>query len=288
MTRAEAYFDDAIRNGELSHAYLLESARPEEAQAAARRIVRRIACEKGTGCGNCASCRAFDSGNHPDIIVLRKEKDAPSVREVREQLLDDIGIRPYRFPRKIYLIDEAEKLNIQSQNAMLKTLEEPPAYAMIFLVTSNRNAFLPTVLSRVVSLKADEVRPEEAEEEAAADALFDYIRRAEFLTAAQMSGIAAEMKSRGMDPEIIITTLNGFVRDVLAVKSGAEEKLLYPAQRLTAFDWSARMSDRFLRELWEKLGTGRAALSSNGNPDLVIELVFLKIKEGLLSRDESD
>ena len=75
------------------------------------------------------------------------------MEEIRNQLVDDVAIKPYSSPYKIYVIDEAEKLTVQAQNAILKTIEEPPAYAVILLLTRNAEALLPTISSRCVKLK---------------------------------------------------------------------------------------------------------------------------------------
>ena len=99
------------------------------------------------------SCIQADSGNHPDIIRITHEKpNTISVDDIRQQLCSDVMIKPYKGPYKIYIVDEAEKLNVQAQNALLKTIEEPPAYAVIILLTTNSESFLPTILSRCVTL----------------------------------------------------------------------------------------------------------------------------------------
>ena len=78
--------------------------------------------------------------------------------DIRQQLCGDIMIKPYKGPYKIYIIDEAQKLNVQAQNALLKTIEEPPSYAVILLLTTNAQSFLPTILSRCVTLSLKPVR----------------------------------------------------------------------------------------------------------------------------------
>ena len=164
MNGAERYFALAGERGELGHAFLLEGEDPEVLKKTAGRIAQRVLCEKGTACGICESCRAALSGNHPDIITVTHEKpDTLSVGEIRAQLVDDMEIRPYRSARKIYLVPDAGKMNPQAQNALLKTLEEPPAYGMILLLADNRNRFLPTVLSRVATLRCEEESGEEKE-----------------------------------------------------------------------------------------------------------------------------
>ena len=108
-------------------------------------------------CLECVSCRQAMGKNQPDIIYVTHEKPKTiSVDDIREQINGDINIRPYSNPYKIYIVDEAEKMNPQAQNALLKTLEEPPSYAVIILLTTNSDSFLPTIRSRCVTLK---IRP---------------------------------------------------------------------------------------------------------------------------------
>ena len=102
---------------------------------------------------NCHSCRQVLSNNHPDLIYVTHEKPSSiGVDDIRKQINDTIWIRPYIGRYKIYIVDEAEKMNQQAQNALLKTIEEPPAYAVILLLTNNADTFLPTILSRCITL----------------------------------------------------------------------------------------------------------------------------------------
>jgi DNA polymerase-3 subunit delta' len=104
-------------------------------------------------CGRCLSCIQAESRNHPDIITVAHEKPASiSVGEIR-RMRADVQIKPYSSARKIYIIPDAEKLTIQAQNALLKTLEEPPEYAVIILIADGLAGFLPTILSRCVVLQ---------------------------------------------------------------------------------------------------------------------------------------
>ena len=114
-----------------------------------------LLCEKGGSepCMMCHSCKQVMSGNHPDLIYVTHEKPGSiGVDDVREQINDTIMIRPYSSYYKIYIVDEAEKMTVQAQNALLKTIEEPPAYGIIILLTTNADTFLQTILSRCVRL----------------------------------------------------------------------------------------------------------------------------------------
>lgn len=93
----------------------------------------------------------FDSGNHPDVKWVTHEKaNSIGVDDVREQINNDIVIKPYSSKYKVYIIDEAEKMTVQAQNALLKTIEEPPEYAVILFLTNTLDVLLQTVRSRCI------------------------------------------------------------------------------------------------------------------------------------------
>ena len=110
--------------------------------------------ENGDACGKCQSCRQAVSGNQPDIIRVTHEKpNTISVDDIREQVNNDIVIKPYSSKYKIYIIPDADMMSVQAQNALLKTIEEPPEYAVIMLLTENAEILLPTIRSRCVMIK---------------------------------------------------------------------------------------------------------------------------------------
>jgi len=104
-------------------------------------------------CNECISCRAFDVGNHPDIIYVVPSGRTLGVDDIREQVGNVVHIRPYQYEHKIFIIHGADQMSIAAQNALLKTLEEPPSYAVFLLISENFNNFLPTIVSRCVTLK---------------------------------------------------------------------------------------------------------------------------------------
>ena len=101
--------------------------------------------------------------NHPDFKVISKMEDKKDilVEQVRRELIDDVYVVQAAGDRKVYIIDDAETLNIASQNTLLKTLEEPPRYITIILVASNISAFLTTILSRVNQIPFEGVSKDE-------------------------------------------------------------------------------------------------------------------------------
>ena len=120
-------FSGAIRTGSISHAYMLSGDRGMGKKRFARAFCQELFCEHpvdGGACGICPSCKKVESGNHPDVIWIRAEKpDVIKVDEIRQQIVDTVDIRPFLGDRKIYIIPDADRMNPQAQNALLKVLE---------------------------------------------------------------------------------------------------------------------------------------------------------------------
>ena len=154
---------NALTTDKVSHAYIINGEKSSGKEFIAKVFAMALQCEKGDEepCQECHSCKQALSSNHPDIIRVAHEKpNSISVDDIRAQVNNDVGIKPYSGPRKIYIINEAEKMTPQAQNALLKTLEEPPSYAVILLLTANVNSLLPTILSRCVVLNMKPVADE--------------------------------------------------------------------------------------------------------------------------------
>ena len=155
------YIQNAVKQNKLSHAYILNGQRGSGKKLLSRLFAMTLQCETGQPepCGECRSCMQTKNGNQPDIITVTHEKPATiSVDDIREQLNGDVMIKPYSSPYKIYIIPEADLMTPQAQNALLKTLEEPPEYAVIFLLTENADSLLPTIRSRCVMLKLRNIK----------------------------------------------------------------------------------------------------------------------------------
>lgn len=158
-----AHLSSSMKNNKVSHAYIFNGEHGAGKKMLARAFSKALECEAGYGdcCDMCRSCYQSDTGNHPDIKWVTHEKPSSiGVEDIRVQLNNDIEIKPYSGKYKIYIVDEAEKMTPQAQNALLKTIEEPPVYGIIMLLTSNIDAILPTIRSRCVTLN---LRPVEFE-----------------------------------------------------------------------------------------------------------------------------
>ena len=145
-----------IAGSRVSHAYLIEGDRGSGKRTLARYFAKSLVCrhpEEGRPCGTCDSCMAADSGNHPDIRFIRTEENTLTVGQIRDELVQDMEVLPYYSGRKVYVVEDADKMNLQAQNALLKTIEEPPEYGVVILVSVNPDGLLPTVRSRLIRMR---------------------------------------------------------------------------------------------------------------------------------------
>ena len=155
------YIRNAVSMDQVTHAYILNGERGAGKKLVAKLFATTLLCEEGgpDPCNRCHSCRQAEGGNHPDIIWVTHEKpNSISVDDIREQVNNTIMIKPYQGPYKVYVIDHADIMTPQAQNALLKTIEEPPQYAVIMLLTENAEMLLPTIASRCVMLKLRYIR----------------------------------------------------------------------------------------------------------------------------------
>jgi len=146
----------AIRHGHIGHAYIIDGAAGSGKRLLASIFTAAILCEDlfdADPCGKCISCITLQSGNHPDAVFVRTQKKSIGIDDVREQIVENISVLPYSSQKRVYIIENAQTLTIPAQNALLKTLEDGPKYAVFLLLSQNHKAFLPTILSRCVLYK---------------------------------------------------------------------------------------------------------------------------------------
>lgn len=154
------YISSAVENNRVSHAYILNGERGSGKKMLANLFAMTLCVRLGTmNRVENVSCKQADSGNHPDIIRVTHEKpNSISVDDIRTQVNNTVDIKPYQGPYKVYIIPQADMMTPQAQNAILKTIEEPPSYAVFLLLTENAETLLPTINSRCVMLKLRNIK----------------------------------------------------------------------------------------------------------------------------------
>ncbi len=141
----------SVRSGTSSHAYIFEGDAGLGIFSSSKLFAAALTCanKASAPCGSCPSCIQAGADTNPDIIYVEKPKDRKTIGiEPVRAVNSDAAIRPFSSARKVYIIKEGDALTPEAQNALLKTLEEPPEYAVFIIIVENSSALLPTVLSR--------------------------------------------------------------------------------------------------------------------------------------------
>ena len=150
--RLKKNLSESLAKGHISHFYLISGPKGSGKHTLAKLLAEAILCEGSRkGCGSCVHCRKMRSGSHPDFITVEDPEHKNVAVKIVRQIRDDMFVRPNEASYKIYLFPQ--ELGIEGQNALLKILEEPPAYGVFLLLTDNPDKLLPTVRSRCTELK---------------------------------------------------------------------------------------------------------------------------------------
>src|SRR6202046_2635762 len=154
---------NAIRSGQLAHAFLFCGPRGVGKTTCARILAKTINCEhvtpEGEACNHCHSCVSFNEGTSLNIHELDAASNN-SVDDIRT-LVEQVRFAPQAGKYKVYIIDEVHMLSTSAFNAFLKTLEEPPPYAIFILATTEKHKILPTILSRCQIFDFNRIRVED-------------------------------------------------------------------------------------------------------------------------------
>ena len=253
----------------LSHAYLLAGPAGCGKRTLAGLLSQALVCS-GAGevpCGACDHCRKAVAGVHPDILRVGNDGKDITVSQVRE-VRSDAYIRPNEAGRKVYILENAQTMNGSAQNALLKLLEEGPAYAAFLLLSDNAGAMLPTVRSRCELLTLSPVTP--AETEAWLLRRFPDLPREQILDAARrcegvLGRAEAWLEGGGQEAEEVRSAGAELARLLL---SGPEGALLEYCVGLEK--WERDALGELLDETVQQL---RVGLSSGWDPRRVMALV---------------
>lgn len=313
------HLQNALTTGKVSHAYIINGEKSSGKEFIAKIFAMALQCEQGgtEPCNECRSCKQTLSKNQPDIIYVSHEKpNSIGVDDIRAQVNNDVAIKPYSSKYKVYIINEAEKMTPQAQNAILKTLEEPPAYAVIILLVSNINTLLPTILSRCVVLNMKPVRdalvkkylmeelqvPDYKAEVCVAFARGN-VGKAKMLAASEeFENVKAEALSllkyiKDMEIQEIVAAIkkineyklevNDYLdimaiwyRDVLLFKATNDVNHIVFREEIQAIrKVAARSCYEGIENVIKALDTAKKRLDANVNFDLAMELLLLEVQE---------
>ncbi len=313
------HLQNALEGKKVSHAYIINGEKSSGKEFIANVFAMALQCAGDTvqPCQECRSCKQALNANQPDIIKVAHEKPGTiSVDDIRVQINNDVAIKPYSSPYKVYIVNEAEKMTPQAQNALLKTLEEPPEYAVILLLAANVNSLLPTILSRCVVLhmkpvsdelvkkylmeqlqvpdykaevcvafargnvgKAKALASSEDFENVKNEALslLKYIRDMELY---EMVAAIKKISDYKLDVNDYLDIMAIWYRDILLFKATKDANHLVFREEIQAIRKTAgRSSYEGIEAVIKALDKAKSRLNANVNFDLTMELLLLEIKE---------
>lgn len=315
------HLQNAIKKNMVSHAYILQGPEGSGKMMLAEAFAQTLQCSQRSdppdACGTCRFCHQAQTHNHPDILYVQHEKPALiSVSEVRTQLVSDVQVKPYYGNRKIYIMEDADKMNPQAQNALLKTLEEPPEYVTILLLTTNAQMLLDTIRSRCVLLNLKSVPDEKitrylmdqlkvpdyqaklctafaqgsvgkAMQLASSDHFNEIrsnaitlVRRAKQLDVSELAQMAKSMEEYKISIYDFLDILSVWYRDVLYFKASRDPNGIVFQDQVKQVRQNAQVSSyQGIETILQAIGKAKDRLKANVNFDLTMELLFLTIKE---------
>ena len=144
---------ESIYNNTVSHSYMFIGIEGIGKKLIAKEFARKVLClnNHDANCNTCDSCIKFNSGNNPDYLEIYPDGNSIKIAQIR-QMQEKVYQKPIVSNKKVFIIDQSEKMTEEAQNSLLKTLEEPPEYMVIILITSNENKLLNTVKSRCIRI----------------------------------------------------------------------------------------------------------------------------------------
>lgn len=316
------HLENAMKLNKVSHAYILSGEKGCGKKLLADTFAEALQCETGGAepCKKCHSCKQAESGNHPDIIHVTHEKpNSISVEDIREQLVNDVQIKPYSGQFKVYIVPDADKMTVQAQNALLKTIEEPPSYAVILLLANNASALLPTILSRCVMLSMKPVGDAQVKKylmehvqipdyeadvcvafaqgnigkavQLATSENFNEIKNTALhllknvskMDAGEIAATVKAVSAFKIEIQDFLDFLAVWYRDILYFKATRDiNGLIFKDQLNVITDQINKSSYEGIETIIHGLQKAKVRLNANVNFDLTMELLFLLIKENLL------
>lgn len=314
------HFKASIEMNRVSHAYIICGEADSGRKTLAVSFAKTLQCEEGKidACNVCKSCKQVDSGNHPDVIFVEHEKpQLVSVDDIRNNVVNTVDIKPYSGKYKIYIIEDGEMMNPQAQNALLKTIEEPPEYAIIIILTTTLDRLLPTIISRCITLSTKPVKERD---------IFDYLvenfsldeKKANFCVEYAQGNLGKAIKLATnedydrlvksvinletniykMDAENIAAVIEDcdkhykitmseyldlmmvWYRDILMLKvTGKIDKIMFKDQYKTIMDQAKYLSFNELEDKARAIDKAKVRLAANAKLEDIMRLLIMTLKE---------
>lgn len=310
--------ENAVRADTAAHAYLFTGPKGIGKRTVAEAFAGMLLCSETqeTGaCGKCICCQMTENGSNPDFRIVEAEGNSIKIEDIRN-IQSEIIVKPLYARRKVYLIIDADKMTVQAQNCLLKTLEEPPAYAVLILTTSNYNAILETIRSRTLKYSFKKNTAEEIRQ--ILQTRFDgEVKNLDFITAyadgipgtaialagsdefsalrekttaiclklsvsklADIFSLYDFFEANKSSVDVIFDIMVLFYRDLLISKKSRDGNVLINSDKKDIIRENAVRfpMDKLISNI-EEVEAARKAVKQNANYQLAIEVMLMKLQE---------
>ena len=294
------HLQTAVRESKPFHAYIFQGETGVGKENMAKTFAAALQCQNQgeKPCGECVSCHQFESGNQPDVIWVQHEKaNLITVSEIREQVCNTMDIKPFASPYKIYIVPEAEKMNEQAQNALLKTIEEPPEYGVVILLTSNITALLPTIQSRCLIMEFRPLSNSIVEEFLrnlgkamryaksedfieTKDMILNLLRHVQDMTVSDMLENIKELGTRKDEVRDYIDLMELWYRDVLIFKATKNiNQLIFQDESTNIAKEASLRGYEQIEHIMQAFEKAKVRLKANVNFEVTMELMLMALKD---------
>ncbi len=269
--------DSLFADGRCPHAVLIDGSGEMHRDALARLTAKMIVCsnQERTPCGVCENCRKAEENIHPDIITVKKPEDKKFfVKADIKKMVADAYLTPNDADKKVYVISELQNMNEESQNLLLKILEEPPRYTTFVLTSQTSNAVIGTVLSRVVRLRLGEIENFQYSEKvieivkALSKAVNSSYEFDKVKATAPLDG------NKKLTSEVLVLFVS-VLRDAIALKSGG--KILIDDFKIQSEELSSKNTLKKLLDMYETVSGIYQSLDNNPNQGLLVATLCARL-----------
>ncbi|MFH1645379.1 MAG: AAA family ATPase [Candidatus Omnitrophota bacterium] len=309
----------AVRDERIAHAYLFLGPKGSGKKKVAYEFVKLINCDnrKEDICSKCPSCIKTNNLSHPDIFFISKgEEDAQISVSVIRQVRRFVSFKPYEAKWKVVIIDDADFLNEESSNALLKILEEPSEYSVFVLMGQRRGSFSETIISRcqivkfrpflrgeVASILIDKFEVDKEEANFLSFVSNGDLKRSLYLREKQglcwrdkfISSFAADENNFGCENDFasldkdfqteLLNIIQGFFRDISIYKVTGDKGLIINIDKEDQLrDFSNRLSHKIVEEAVTLIEETKVALLSNANSKISVRVLIERLMELCNSR----
>lgn len=279
------YLSKSAKENKISQSYLLVGTEGIGKLLIAKEFAKKILC-LGNSQQNCTckSCQCFEGSNHPDYFVMNEEGQTIKIDQIRE-ITSKVIEQPIVSTRKVYIINDCDKMTVEAQNCLLKTLEEPPQFAVMILITSNENVILNTIKSRCMTIKFKNISNDALQKYAKENLAITQMTE-NFLKSCNGSIGKAMLQKQNQEKYLKIESLinNLETQDMITMMN--EFKILYDKENINTILeyiiiclYSKRNENSKYIDCIEKVNDCLVKLKSNANFDMSMDTMMFEMWE---------